>query len=112
VGDERLADGVEGVHAQAVPAAGRVMVTVSGNFELSGGHFAQCSLTTGANIEGSGRVEAQTSAGGTTFVPFSITRTFAVAAAGTFTANYNCRKNGASGVFAYEVQTSALFVAQ
>jgi hypothetical protein len=96
------------------PAPGRVSVTVSGNFQLTStvtGDVAQCSLTAGTSIESAGRVEGRTNFVGTTYVPFSITRVFTVPA-GPFTANLVCRSYGTGNIAAYEVQTSALYVAQ
>ena len=97
------------------PTAGKVMVTVSGTVQIAATavtDFMQCSLTTTAGIESAGRVEVRSGVIGTTWTPFSITRTFNVAA-GTFTANFNCRYSGSpTNIIPYEVQTTALFVGQ
>ena len=99
--------------ALTAPSPGRVMVTVSGNFQIAStvaNDVAQCSLTTQTGIDFSGRVEGRTNYVGTTYVPFSITRVFVVAAAGTFTANFNCLELGTGNIIPYEIQTTALFV--
>jgi hypothetical protein len=92
------------------PSAGRVIVTASGNFQLSGAGItaAQCSLSTGAGIETNHRIEARKVAAGDHYVPFSGSRILDVAA-GPVLVNLNCTDFGGDASI-YAGQLWAVFI--